>query len=165
MRGIGVVVERAGHELALSYRIESDMVRLRVPDESASRIGRELWKHTCCECFIALESDLAYHEFNLSFSREWAAYAFTNYREGAPLVDETLDPRIVVRRFGDRLELDASIALDRLSPRHASSALVMGLSAVIEDTEGRLSYWALTHPAAKPDFHRRDAFALELMPP
>jgi hypothetical protein len=38
----------------------------------------------------------------------------------------------------------------------------MGLSAVIEERDGMLSYWALRHAPGKPDFHRRDGFALEL---
>jgi hypothetical protein len=33
---------------------------------------------------------------------------------------------------------------------------------VIEETNGRLSYWALAHPPGKPDFHHSDCFALEL---
>lgn len=165
VRGIGVSIQRNGRGLGLSYRIEAVTDRLRVPGESAPRIGQELWKHTCCECFLALADDSAYHEFNLSPSREWTAYAFTNYREGAPLTDETLDPRIAIRRCSDRMELDASIALDQLSPRYTRGELVIGLSAVIEDAGGRLSYWALRHPAGKPDFHHRDAFALTLPPP
>ena len=32
----------------------------------------------------------------------------------------------------------------------------IGLSAVIETTDGALSYWALAHPAEKPDFHHPD---------
>ena len=37
-----------------------------------------------------------------------------------------------------------------------------GLSAVIEDPNGVLSYWALRHPPGKPDFHHPDTFALEI---
>lgn len=96
--------------------------------------------------------------------RAWAAYAFSNYREGGALTDEALDPRIAVRRFSDRLELDASISLERLSARYLNSVLILGLSAVIEDADGALSYWALKHPTAKPDFHYRQAFALRLPP-
>jgi hypothetical protein len=39
---------------------------------------------------------------------------------------------------------------------------LLGLSAVIEEMNGRLSYWALAHPPGKPDFHHADCFALEL---
>ena len=34
--------------------------------------------------------------------------------------------------------------------------------AVIEENDGRLSYWALRHAPGKPDFHHPEAFALEL---
>ena len=36
------------------------------------------------------------------------------------------------------------------------------LAAVIEATDGSLSYWALAHPSDKPDFHHPDSFVLEL---
>jgi hypothetical protein len=35
------------------------------------------------------------------------------------------------------------------------------LAAVIEDTRGDKSYWALAHPPGKADFHHSDTFALE----
>jgi hypothetical protein len=35
---------------------------------------------------------------------------------------------------------------------------------VIEETNGNKSYWALAHPAGKPDFHHADGFAYELSP-
>jgi hypothetical protein len=165
MRGIGVAVRRAsGDELAISYTVEGDFERLLMPPTRVPHIGRELWKHTCCECFIARKEHREYYEFNFSPSGEWAAYAFSSYREGVALLDEALDPRITVRRFADRSELDASIALERLPSHCRESALVLGLSAVIEDVDGGLSYWALKHPSAKPDFHHRDSFTLELLP-
>jgi hypothetical protein len=60
--------------------------------------------------------------------------------------------------------LQAALALDRLSalPRDASWRLA--LSAVIEETNGNKSYWALAHPSGKPDFHHKDGFAYELTP-
>jgi len=38
----------------------------------------------------------------------------------------------------------------------------LSLSAVIEQADGRLSYWALAHPPGKPDFHRADCFTCEI---
>ena len=103
----------------------------------------------------------AYREFNFSPSSEWGAYAFHGYRKGGALQVE-LDPAIMVRRTGDRLELDAGVRWDFLPP---GRALRLGLSAVLEDADGLLSYWALQHPPGKPDFHHADAFALQLLPP
>jgi hypothetical protein len=36
------------------------------------------------------------------------------------------------------------------------------LSAVVEEENGTLSYWALKHPRDKPDFHCPDGFVFEL---
>ena len=148
--------------LAITFAIEGDLARVNVPLPSTPRIAHGLWQHTCCECFIALPGNRGYHELNFAPSGEWAAYAFKTYREGAALEDEALDPRIEARRSDRRLELDAMIALERLTAGYARATLRLALSAVIEDEAGGLSYWALRHPAGKPDFHHRDAFVVEL---
>jgi hypothetical protein len=88
----------------------------------------------------------------------------SGYRNGGPVADETMRPQIAVRPAESRLELDALIRLDSLSAIHPNAVLRIGLSAVIESNDG-LSYWALRHPADKPDFHRADGFALLLEPP
>jgi len=36
------------------------------------------------------------------------------------------------------------------------------LSAVLEEQDGTKSYWALAHPAEKPDFHAPDCFVARL---
>jgi hypothetical protein len=40
--------------------------------------------------------------------------------------------------------------------------LSAAVAAVIKATDGGRSHWALYHPASRPDFHRRDGFALIL---
>jgi hypothetical protein len=151
----GRVERRADGALAVSFAIEADLERLRIPGPRPPRIAARLWEHTCCEIFVAPRGGAAYHEFNLSPSGEWAAHAFERYREGAMLADESLDPRIAVRRRPGILELDAVINVK-------ACAVAIGLAAVIEAADGGLSCWALRHPPGKPDFHHRDAFALAL---
>ena len=58
-------------------------------------------------------------------------------------------------------------ALHWLLARFAVSAfnsllITFGLTVIIEEDNGGMSYWALKHAPGKPDFHHRDAFALEL---
>jgi len=149
--------------LAVTYVLEGDLDRLRIPTQQPARFADRLWQHTCFEIFIRAEgATSAYHEFNFSPSREWAAYAFERYREGAPLTDESLDPQVAVSNDAAKLELSASIRLGALSLLHSRAKLTLALSAVVEDNDGSLSYWALAHPAGKPDFHHPDGFALEL---
>lgn len=146
-------VTRAAGALAVRYRIEGAIERLLIPDPQAPTPGERLWAHTCCELFFALEGAQAYREFNFSPSGQWAAYAFQRYREGGPLAVD--DPGIVVRRSPGRLELEARV------PAPAQT-LRVALCAVIEDRDRALSYWALRHAPGKPDFHRAEAFALEV---
>lgn len=163
MRSIGARVAReATGMLAITYSIEGDIARVRVPPPRKPRIAHGLWQHTCCECFIAIHRASGYHEMNFAPSGEWVVYKFARYREGEALVEEALNPKIAVRRAAEKFELDAWVPLDRLSPMHASGKLSLALAAVIEDEKGVLSYWALRHPPGKPDFHHRDSFALEL---
>jgi hypothetical protein len=61
--------------------------------------------------------------------------------------------------------LNAVIPLNRLLPVESRAKLRLGLSAVIEESNGVLSYWALKHPPGNPDFHHPDAFVLEVNPP
>ena len=145
--------------LALSNGIEGDLSKVQVPAPRPPRIGYKLWRHTCCEAFIAARGEARYHEFNLSPSGEWAAYAFSAYREGAAIDAPALNPQISATRSADRLELSALAGLARLSIK---GKLSVGLSVVIEQEDGGLSYWALKHASGRPDFHHRDAFALEI---
>ena len=162
VHGIGARVGRApGGVLAVTYVIEGDMDRLRVPALNSGGIGSRLWEHTCCEIFIARKGLPEYHEFNFSPSGEWAVHAFRRYRERAPLAGE-LDPQIAVRNGAGKLEVDVSIRLDRLSPAYLDATLALALSAVVENSDGTLSYWALRHPPGRPDFHHADAYVLEV---
>jgi hypothetical protein len=163
VRAINVLVRRsASAELELNFRLDGDISRIRVPAPSGSRIGAELWRHTCFEVFIAMAGQAAYHEFNFAPSGEWTLYAFSGYRDGSPLADETLRPHIAVRSTASSLELDAHVRLDSLSTTHSHAALRIGLAAIVEASDGSLCYWALRHPAGKPDFHNSDGFALLL---
>jgi hypothetical protein len=151
LRGIQVFLNRAADgKLELRYLLEGDIERVRIPPPRAER----LWRHTCCEIFIAAEGLSAYDEYNFSPSGDWAAFAFTGYRDGSALA--VPDPKISVTQTASRLELGAWIA------RSYPGKLRIGLSAVVEDADGVLSYWALRHAPGKPDFHHPATFALEL---
>jgi hypothetical protein len=165
VRAIEVLVRRrSGVELQITFRLDGDILKIGIPSPTAPRIATQLCQHTCFETFIALEGHSAYHEFNFAPSGEWAVYAFCGYRNGSLLADETMRPNIAIRSSDSRLELDALVRLDRLSAIHPRASLRIGLSAVVEASD-RLSYWALRHPADKPDFHDVDGFALLLEPP
>jgi len=104
----------------------------------------------------------AYDELNFSPSGEWAAYTFRGYRDGGTFDDETHPPHVSVQRHGDRLALDVVVPLARFPAGHRRAAFRLALTAVVEEVDGRVSYWALHHPPGEPDFHHPSAFVLRL---
>ena len=156
-----VVGGAASDILTVAFVLEGDLSGLRITEPQPSRQVHSLWRHTCCEAFVMAGEGPGYREFHFSPSGEWAVYAFRGYREGGELEGE-LAPGIVVRRSGDRLELYAEIPPVFLP---SGRSLRLGLSAVVEDADGMLSYWALRHHPGKPDFHHTDTFALQLVQP
>lgn len=154
---IDVLVERLGSSLELTYRLQGYLDALQLPTPQPVARRDELWRHTCAELFIAQPHESAYCEFNFSPSGEWAAYAFDDCRQGMRTL-ACAPPSISVTRSEEELLLSVQCEL----PCSDASSLQLGLSMVIEDIAGRCSYWALTHPASKPDFHRREAWLLQL---
>jgi hypothetical protein len=150
-------------ELAFAYALTGDLNRLRLPPLRPPLRADRLWQHTCFEAFISVKGKAEYYEFNFAPSGEWAVYAFCRYRHGSALEGAELAPSIIVRSGGDRLDLEAIAHLRCLPKIQSAVCLRLALSAVIEDDSGMLSYWALKHPSAKPDFHHPDAFALEIV--
>jgi hypothetical protein len=149
--------------LELRYVVTGTVDGLLLPPPATSARADQLWRHTCLEAFVRGASGDAYWELNLSPSTQWAAYRFDGYRQGMAQADLRAPPRIEVRAASDRFELTA--ALDLGAAALLAGAWRLGLSAVIEAADGRLSYWALAHPPGKPDFHHPDCFALELPAP
>jgi hypothetical protein len=162
VRRIEVDLHIAGATLELRYTVEGDIERLLIPAQSPARRADKLWQHTCFEAFVAQDPTAGYYELNFSPSTEWAIYRFSAYRQAMAAVEAHHPPRICVHREPGRLRLEASIALALLPALRDSPALRLALCAVIEEVPPRLSYWALVHPAAKPDFHQPAGFALSL---
>lgn len=162
VRSIEARVRRVGALLDVRYRIEGEIDRVCIPAPRSPRIAEQLWQHTCCELFLRVQAAEPYHEFNFSPSGDWAAYAFARYRQGGLLNDPRLDPQVHSSATAGTLELGATIALDRLSDAYADVRLALAVSTVIEARDGSRSYWALVHPADRPDFHHPGAFALTI---
>lgn len=152
---IEVDVERREDFVWLRYAVFGEVGRVLWPETVEPERAHELWRHTCFEAFAP--TDDGYREFNLSPSGAWASYRFDGYRSGMTVAEERAEV----------LDLEPTeiwVALEALVevPAHVTR---IGLSAVIEDVEGNISYWALAHPAGKPDFHHPDSFALVLPAP
>src|SRR5262249_3035218 len=137
-------------QVRLRYVVTGEIARLVLPEVASPERTDELWKHTCFEAFVRREG--GYREFNFSPSTEWAAYDFDGYRVGMRNAD-VLAPRIEGRHGHEHYELFVAFDLPGDAPWRVA------LTAVLEETDGTKSYWALKHPPGKPDFHHADGFA------
>ncbi|GAA0529190.1 hypothetical protein FHS83_002400 [Rhizomicrobium palustre] len=140
--------------LFLRYSLKGNIASIALPAQEPSERRGELWRHSCFEAFIKLGS--GYGELNFSPSTCWAAYSFEGYRAGMQNW-EVAKPEIAIRQTAEEFVLEAGLRLPGIT-----GPFVMGLSAVVEDKDGAMSYWALQHPAGKPDFHHAETFSLEL---
>lgn len=157
-----------------------DKIRLRAPE------GDDLWQHTCFEAFLRVADEPGYLEYNVAPSGCWNAYRFSRYREGRETpkgaaltrldVDRRTRPLTAEKR--DRYEASGLDTMERFGPTYFSAraqlalppaltvsldrAWRIGLSTVVEERNGRISYWALAHPPGDPDFHHPSCFSLEL---
>lgn len=155
-----------GALLHLRYVLAGDLAQVRVPALLAAAPAGPtdgLWQRTCFELFVAAPSGAAYTEWNFAPSGTWAAYRFSAERERAADPAALPAPRLVCLADAGRLVLDAWVPRAALGASDADRP-AMGLSAVIESTDGSLSYWALHHPGARPDFHQRAGWTARLPP-
>lgn len=146
--------------LALDYVVSGAIETLLLPPPVVPARGGELWKHTCFEAFVRGGGE-AYYELNFSPSELWAAYRFDAYRS-AMREPTMVPPRIVRSANPISFELAVTLDLSHFGDLPADAPWRIGLSAVIEQKDGRVGYWALAHSPGKPDFHHDHCFALEL---
>jgi hypothetical protein len=112
----------------------------------------ELWRTTCFEAFLRAQGEEAYREWNFAPKGNWAAYDFSGYRKDKTNADVGSPPYIRMEDNFTWWTLGAAIAVE------ADKQWSLGLSAVLEELDGTMSYWALAHPSDKPDFHAPGCF-------
>jgi hypothetical protein len=165
--GLSVTVNVTSAGLQLAYTVVGNCAELRIPPPvHAPGPADGLWRHTCLEAFVAVEGDKAYREFNFSPSGQWAIYSFASERVRISLdleVDAAMQPSIQRHLSIEQLTLTARLPWSALPP--CGTVLCIALSAIMEEANGQLSYWALQHPCERPDFHHPAGRALRLALP
>ena len=166
IRRFAVAIEPAAlpGEIGIRYRIEGEIGRLRLAATGNARRSDGLWQHSCFEAFLRTDASDTYYEFNFAPSGDWAAYRFGGRRSDR-VSPELPAPRIEFRQFPDACELNAVIAIAALPELAGATPVHAGLSAVVEQRNGGLSWWALAHAGDKPDFHDPSTFVLRVTAP
>ena len=127
-----------------TFHAIGDVAKLVVPPPATPGRAEELWRTTCFELFVAGDGE-SYREFNLSPSGAWAAYEFDRHRSGR----RDIDARVEVETSRDDKRLSVTAKIESEFPDPAP----VGLTAVVEETDGLIRYWATTFAPGEPDFH------------
>ena len=143
--------------LMLRYRVDGAAL-LALPEARSPARRDGLWQATCCELFL-YDGEGKYREFNFAPSGQWAAYHFDGYRTGGRDYEPLRVPEITTD-LGDNIFVLTAF----LDAGELASAASAALSAVIVEAGGQMSYWALAHGGAKPDFHDPSCFPVRFEP-
>ncbi len=162
VRWLSVAVERDAERLNLRFMGEGDLDRVAWPEYADPEFTDGLWQHTCFEVFVRSGHGEGYIEGNFSPSSQYAFYAFSGYREGMTALRHAADPFEGLEFVDDQFIMFVTLDMASIAPDIAAADWSIGLSAVIENTDGQKSYFALAHPGGAPDFHHPACFALEL---
>lgn len=148
------------NELVIDFALTGDLESIVIPSlgTSSERADR-LWETTCFECFFSQVAIKEYWEVNLSPAGSWNYYSFTDYRQGMNEVAEVGLLRVQSSLADNVLSLSAAIPLPA---RLANEDLAIGVCSVVKEKAGPTQYWALAHPAERPDFHDRRSFTITL---
>lgn len=144
IESIDARLERVSGGVVATFIVRGDTNRLALPPVAEPVRVDELWHTTCFELFVGREGE-AYRELNFSPSGAWAAYDFDSYREG--MREAEADVMIRADQRGDCFILLADVRSE-LGP-----FAPVGLTAVIEESDGQIRYWATSFEPGKPDFH------------
>lgn len=148
-----------GGRLCIRYVLEGALGGLNLPERAEPERADGLWENTCFELFLRGSSAEEYCEYNFSPSGRWSAYQFSGYRAGMTNLELPKRPDITLDSSGTRVAME--VTLD-LPDGWRETALDAAFSAVLADKDGSKSYWALSHPPGKPDFHHKHGFAHQL---
>ncbi|MEL6827429.1 MAG: DOMON-like domain-containing protein [Pseudomonadota bacterium] len=154
-----VAWDRNPQGFTITYHLSGDLSNLVWPMHDGGQRRDNLWKTTCFEAFFRSQDSDQYIEFNFAPNGDWAAYQFTGYRSdptrlacAAPVIISTRDQTAAMVR----------VTLIEDLPLQGDTATLFGPTAVLDDTEGAHSFWALHHALIKPDFHHIETFGITL---
>lgn len=152
------VLAKGPGKLVVSYVVGCGGHLLNVGHRKTAERVDNLWQTTCFEIFVKVAGQDAYLEYNFAPSGDWATYSFTGYRAGME-APEVAVPKIGTRAGGQDYIVDVEVDLP---PEYHNQPLQLAISAVVEEQQGPVSYWALAHGGGPADFHDPACFIHQL---
>ncbi|MBC7712702.1 MAG: hypothetical protein H7177_05160 [Rhizobacter sp.] len=116
-----------------------------------------LWEKTCFELFIKNSED-HYLEFNFSPDFEWNCFHFEK-KKSPPVPYKKMEMVIFDILFSNEV-VHVIVELKKIMfpENFFATSMSAGITSVIKEKTGELSYWALSHKDTKPNFHQFESF-------
>ena len=137
----------------ISYKVQGELceIDLGTGHPHHARVIK-LWEKSCFELFMKNTKD-NYIEFNFSPEFEWNCFYFA--KKGDALTEYL---RMDLVKFDILLSLDVFHLIVELDKKKFPDSffdgeLNAGITSVIKEKDGKLSYWALSHHDTRPNFH------------
>jgi hypothetical protein len=121
-----------------------------------------LWQATCFELFFRQPGRRSYWEANISPNGCWNLGYFASYRQTCGDRPEIPPPECSLARGDRHFHFTCRLVLPPLAL--VGETLELGVATVLAGVDGSTGYWALSHPADRPDFHDPLSFGLRLSP-
>ncbi|MDF5712210.1 MAG: DOMON-like domain-containing protein [Nostoc sp. S4] len=154
-------INRNINQLSICYTLTGNLKEIAIPPPSNTPSRKhQLWEGTCFEFFLGIKNSQKYWEFNLSPAGHWNVYCFDGYRQG--MQEETALTILPFHVYiqANKLVLTLKMDLDKIIL--PEQIIEVAITTVIKYIDDGVTYWALTHRGAQPDFHLRDSFIVEL---
>lgn len=157
---IDTLISNDSSRLKIVFELAAKLDVLVIPAFEPSKARRKdnLWEGTCFEIFLGPSGLPNYWEFNLSPLGNWNVYSFAGYREGMK-PDLHFDKLLYEIEILSENKLKLETAIDTKLFK-SFSGIDVGLSAVLERSDGVKSYWSMSHPEDIPDFHAREGWLI-----
>ena len=153
-------LDRGDGDMILWFIVRGDPESIVIPASAKPYRTDGLWRSTCFELFVKTGPE-SYLEMNFSPSSQWALYGFESYRMGMTSLPVDAPPSAHCWTYPE----DRVFGMTCVPRLKGLVDRAVALSAVIEETDGTKSYWAIAHPPGKPDFHHATCFAAALPAP
>ena len=152
-------IRMVNSNLEVEFLISGDIQSLLLaPKAQISRRVIGLWESTCFELFILNNQTLSYYEFNFSSEGHWNSFYFPKKKSPLKQADSFQDIKIDVNLTIDIFRIKATLDLYSFMPNFwKEESMSFGLTTILE-SEGNLSYWALSHQDDEPNFHNFKTF-------
>lgn len=137
----------------ISYKLKGELPTIDLGEGHPHHARvMKLWEKSCFELFIKTQED-SYIEFNFSPEFEWNCFYFAKKGETLAEYARVDSVKMDILLSLDVFHLIVELDKKKFPDGFFQGPLKAGITSVIKEKNGKVSYWALSHHDIRPNFH------------